>query len=106
MQVREVTEYRRTVYGLVRGVLERHAAFDAGAPAVAWGDPAWALFMAFEHERIHVETSSVLIRELPLQFLREPQWVRPAVPLAGATATGGVRHRRARGVLSQQIVTE
>jgi hypothetical protein len=31
--------------------------------------PLWALFMGFEHERIHLETSSVLIRELPLALL-------------------------------------
>ncbi len=31
---------------------------------VGWDDPAWAIFMGFEHERIHVETSSVLIREV------------------------------------------
>ena len=65
------------MYAVVRGVIERCAAFDAGAPPVAWADPAWALFMAFEHERIHLETSSVLIRELPLRLVREPRWVRP-----------------------------
>jgi hypothetical protein len=32
--------------------------------------------MGFEHERIHIETSSVLIRELPLEYVREPIWVR------------------------------
>ncbi len=31
---------------------------------VGWDDPAWAVFMGFEHERIHIETSSVLIREV------------------------------------------
>jgi hypothetical protein len=31
--------------------------------------------MGFEHERIHIETSSVLMRELPLALLRRPpQW--------------------------------
>lgn len=29
--------------------------------------------MCFEHERIHIETSSVLMRELPLEFVREPE---------------------------------
>ena len=29
--------------------------------------------MAFEHERIHLETSSVLIRELPLELVRHPE---------------------------------
>ena len=34
--------------------------------------PLWALFMGFEHERIHLETSSVLIRELPVDLVRRP----------------------------------
>ena len=29
-----------------------------------WGTPSWAIYMDFEHERIHIETSSVLIREV------------------------------------------
>lgn len=29
----------------------------------------WALVMGFEHERIHFETSSVLIRELPIEVV-------------------------------------
>ena len=33
----------------------------------------WALFMGFEHERIHLETSSVLIRQLPLHMVTTPQ---------------------------------
>lgn len=34
-----------------------------------WGCPSWAIYMGFEHERIHIETSSVLIREVRLQGL-------------------------------------
>ena len=34
--------------------------------------PLWALVMSFEHERIHIETSSVLISELPLKYVRFP----------------------------------
>lgn len=35
-------------------------------------NPLWALFMSMEHERIHLETSSVLIRELPLHLVSKP----------------------------------
>ncbi|MDR3651732.1 MAG: 5-histidylcysteine sulfoxide synthase [Paludibacter sp.] len=31
-----------------------------------WDDPFWIIIMGIEHERIHLETSSVLIRQLPL----------------------------------------
>ena len=34
---------------------------------VKWNDPMWIIMMGIEHERIHLETSSVLIRELPLE---------------------------------------
>lgn len=34
--------------------------------------PYWALFMGFEHERIHLETSSVLIKQLPVSSVRRP----------------------------------
>lgn len=33
---------------------------------VTWESPFWAIVMGIEHERIHLETSSVLIRQLPL----------------------------------------
>ena len=35
--------------------------------------PGWALVMCFEHERIHLETSSVLMRELPAQHVKPPE---------------------------------
>jgi 5-histidylcysteine sulfoxide synthase/putative 4-mercaptohistidine N1-methyltranferase len=33
---------------------------------ITWNDPLWIILMGIEHERIHLETSSVLIRQLPL----------------------------------------
>ena len=33
---------------------------------ISWESPFWAIMMGIEHERIHLETSSVLIRQLPL----------------------------------------
>jgi len=37
---------------------------------VGWDDPLWMIMMGIEHERIHLETSSVLIRELPLSMVQ------------------------------------
>ena len=69
----EVTEYRRTVYNLVKNVILTHA--DLEKLPITWSDPLWALFMGFEHERIHIETSSVLMREFPTSLLQRPlQW--------------------------------
>ena len=38
---------------------------------VQWDDPLWIVMMGIEHERIHLETSSVLIRELPLDMVKD-----------------------------------
>ena len=34
---------------------------------IQWDDPMWVIMMGIEHERIHLETTAVLIRELPLE---------------------------------------
>ncbi|MEM9456284.1 MAG: 5-histidylcysteine sulfoxide synthase [Myxococcota bacterium] len=80
--VREVVEYRRRVYSIVRQTLATIPALDPGHDPITMQDPAWALLMAFEHERIHIETSSVLLRELPLSLLRRPDVWPPAPPSA------------------------
>ncbi len=42
---------------------------------LTWHAPAWALLMGIEHARIHLETSSVIIRQLPIKHLTpDPLW--------------------------------
>ncbi|MEQ8956064.1 MAG: 5-histidylcysteine sulfoxide synthase, partial [Gammaproteobacteria bacterium] len=65
----EVREYRHQVYELVHELIRTHPILDE---PVTMDRPSWALVMAFEHERIHLETSSVLMRELPIDMVREP----------------------------------
>lgn len=37
--------------------------------------PFWAVLMGIEHSRVHFETSSMLLRQLPIELLwRPPQW--------------------------------
>ena len=44
--------------------------------------PLWALMMGIEHQRIHIETSSMLIRQLPIDRVRRPvNW--QYAPLSG-----------------------
>jgi 5-histidylcysteine sulfoxide synthase/putative 4-mercaptohistidine N1-methyltranferase len=72
--LQEVVDYRKTVYSLVRDLIKTHPIFDA---PITMDSPAWAMVMCFEHERIHLETSSVLMRELPPQYLQTPEnWPR------------------------------
>ena len=37
---------------------------------ITWNDPFWVILMGIEHDRIHLETSSVIIRQLPLETVR------------------------------------
>jgi len=38
---------------------------------IDWDSPFWAILMGIEHQCIHVETSSVIIRRLPLEQVRQ-----------------------------------
>ncbi len=77
-----VRAYRQQVYELVYGLISTHPEFDQ---PVTMDRPGWALVMAFEHERIHLETSSVLMRELPSEHVRLPQtWPDYLTPPADA----------------------
>ena len=64
--VAAVLEYRRAVRQLVDRVI---AAAPLNLP-VDWDNPWWAIPMGIEHERIHLETSSVLIRQHALKFVQ------------------------------------
>jgi 5-histidylcysteine sulfoxide synthase/putative 4-mercaptohistidine N1-methyltranferase len=70
-RVAEVMAYRRSVRELVDGLIGK-------APLnlpLNWDNPWWAIPMGIEHERIHLETSSVLIRQHDLKYVRQhPAW--------------------------------
>jgi len=74
--VSEVYEYRKDVYDTVVDAIMTHPSLDdkGGAEPVTVNQnhPMWALFMGFEHERIHLETSSVLFRETPIELVQTP----------------------------------
>jgi 5-histidylcysteine sulfoxide synthase/putative 4-mercaptohistidine N1-methyltranferase len=44
---------------------------------IKWNDPIWIVLMGIEHERIHLETSAVLMRELPLSSVRKADFWAP-----------------------------
>jgi 5-histidylcysteine sulfoxide synthase/putative 4-mercaptohistidine N1-methyltranferase len=60
--VPEVREYRNKAKELISNVILNS---PLNLP-IEWNDPMWIILMGIEHERIHLETSSVLIRQLPL----------------------------------------
>jgi 5-histidylcysteine sulfoxide synthase/putative 4-mercaptohistidine N1-methyltranferase len=66
-----VWEYRKRVRELVDATI---STLPLNLP-ITWDEPFWVIMMGIEHERIHLETSSVLIRQLPLELLRtDPFW--------------------------------
>jgi len=75
----EVKNYRDSVRALVLDLLDN-------APLelpLDWNNPWWAIIMGIEHERIHLETSSVLIRQHRLEFVQS-QSAWPACKDMGA----------------------
>lgn len=64
--VAEVRDYRQRVRVLVDQLI---TTLPMHLP-ITKEDPFWAIWMGIEHERIHIETSSVLHRQMPLEFLR------------------------------------
>ncbi len=71
--INEVQLYRREVYRIVSRIIEERFT-DKIQPTIKQNHALWGLFLAFEHERIHLETSSVLIRALPPVLVRRPPW--------------------------------
>jgi len=96
----EVKAYRDTVRSVVDDIIKT---MPLTMP-INWDNPFWAILMGIEHERIHLETSSVIIRRLPIEMVRQlPQWsIAPAseepprnelLPVAG----GARRPREVQG---------
>ena len=69
--VAEVAAYRREV----RQVVDRVIRETPLSLPIGWNNPFWVILMGIEHELIHLETSSVLIRQHDLAFVRpHPAW--------------------------------
>ncbi|WOO41240.1 5-histidylcysteine sulfoxide synthase [Rubellicoccus peritrichatus] len=69
--VQTVTDYRNKV----REVIDQLITDMPIDLPISWDSPFWIIMMGIEHERIHLETSSVLIRQLPLdQVQTHPAW--------------------------------
>ncbi|WP_374328850.1 5-histidylcysteine sulfoxide synthase [Azonexus sp.] len=69
--VAEVRAYRARARAVVDGVIRQTPL----ALPIGWNDPFWTVLMGIEHERIHLETSSVLIRQHALSYVRpHPDW--------------------------------
>ncbi len=80
--VSDVKNYREKIYDIVVRVIQTHPDLDLAARQKSkiklnLDHPLWSLFMGFEHEKIHFETSSVLMRELPIELIETPKYWPP-----------------------------
>lgn len=64
--VSEIFDYRAKVKDVVLKLIEQTPL----TLPIGWENPFWIILMGIEHERIHLETSSVLIRQLPLHLIK------------------------------------
>lgn len=65
--VDEVREYRHKVKELVLNLIET---LPMSLP-IDFESPMWIILMGIEHERIHIETSCVLHRQMPLEYIKK-----------------------------------
>ena len=65
-KVSEVRAYREKVRGLVDDLIET---LEFTLP-IRDDSPMWIILMGIEHERIHIETSLVLHRQMPIEFIK------------------------------------
>jgi len=69
--IEAVKAYRQSVRDAVDAVIRSRPL----ALPIGWEHPWWIILMGIEHERIHLETSSVLIRQHALQYVTpHPAW--------------------------------
>ena len=67
--VQEIRDYRDQVREAVNNLID---SVEFSMP-IDWQSPLWPVMMGIEHERIHLETSSVLIRQLPINAVTSSQ---------------------------------
>jgi len=65
--IEETQIYRQKVYDLVTSIIEETPL----VLPITQDSPWWVILMGIEHENIHLETSSVLIRQLPIRYIKE-----------------------------------
>ena len=80
----EVRAYRKIIFNIVHEVIDT---IDLSNQPISQDNPVWALLMAFEHDRIHFETSSMLIRQLDSDLVERPDVWEYAPTLGNSSST-------------------
>lgn len=97
----EVKVYRHKVRDLILDLIE-HAPLQM---PIDWHHSWWAIIMGVEHERIHLETSSVLIRQHKLEFVKPmPEWKALSPPQTSHNKSQSARNNNLIKVTAGQVV--
>lgn len=78
--VKQVSVYRKQVFQLVSRLIDT---MELSLP-IQQDSLAWIILMGCEHERIHLETSSVIMRMLPLEYLTTHKNWQPCSNISAA----------------------
>ncbi|MBV1951587.1 MAG: 5-histidylcysteine sulfoxide synthase [Cycloclasticus sp.] len=95
-KIDDVRQYRQTVLELLNSLIDT---LELNLP-ITWDSEFWPILMGIEHQRIHIETSSAIIRQMPLKHLQShPTWtvcphhgsapVNQLIPVAAGQVTLG-----------------
>lgn len=79
--VEEVKAYRQQVKQIINDIIQ-HAPLSL---PIDWQNPWWTILMGIEHEQIHLETSSVLIRQQQLDLVQTHEAWKPWPDTAAAS---------------------
>ena len=80
--VAEVTDYRKKMRSMVDQLIGE---LPLTLP-ITWDSPFWPILMGIEHEQIHLETSSVLIRQHDIKNVQPHEKWRPCEKTGSAPA--------------------
>ncbi|MGB1241136.1 MAG: 5-histidylcysteine sulfoxide synthase [Chitinophagales bacterium] len=70
-KIKEVRQYRKDIYETVHEVIDK---LNLDSQLTTQDHPIWTVMMTLEHDRIHFETSSMLIRQLDAHLVYRPEF--------------------------------
>ena len=79
-------EYRAKVRKLILNLIENHT-LELPITQTSQNGFWWAILLSIEHERIHIETSSCLLRQLPVDRIQFPQLWQYAPVTSGSAVS-------------------
>ncbi len=73
--ISDTLAYRQKVFDLVSNLI---ITMPLTLP-ITWDSAWWVIMMGIEHENIHLETSSVLIRQVPIEYIKVSHEFQPSL---------------------------